>query len=134
MSANRVEFYISGEAANAVTAHAHLRSAATRGGRAKVLGRAEVVDMYLSSDAVGDTPVDAAALGVAVTASEGKLINAPSDADNHFSWKIRSGGNGNIIMALTNAGDANITAYLNVILANGTVLTSPAITFVDNTP
>lgn len=128
--ANKVTIAVGAEAANAITVNLELQTINGRELREKA-----VVDMYLSSDAAGNVPVDAMNNGIVPTAgTNGALVDAPVDAANHFSWKMVSEADGLLDVVLTNAGDADITRYLNVVQANGKVRTSAAITFVDDTP
>lgn len=132
MSANRATITLTAEVANARTAHIALEHADTDAGKLHPETSRQVVDLYLSSDAAGDTPVNPVSGDVVPTAgTNGSMIDKPITGTK-ASWKMIAEAAGMIDVVLTNATDLATTVYLHVILASGKVLTSAAITFLDD--
>lgn len=131
---NAATFTIGAEAANARNVAVQLGSRATAGATPKNVGSKRIVEMYLSSDAAGDTVVNAAGTGIVPTAgAAGKLLD-PSVAAEQATFRMKTNALGLVNVILTNAGDENETVYLNAIMADNKVVTSGPIAFVDDTP
>lgn len=89
---------------------------------ANAIGGKAVVMAYLSSDAAGDTPVataDTVAIG-----TDGSLVSIVSKE----LFMVRSEDDGTFDINVTEA-TASTTYYLNVVMPDGSVVTSDAITF-----
>lgn len=131
---NAATFTIAAEAANAKSVLVQLGSRPLPGNVAKNIGGARVLELYLSSDATGDTIVNPVGTGIVPTdGGEGVLLDAP-EATEQPIWRVKTDATGKVRVLLTNAGDENETVYLNAILADGKVVTSAAIVFADDTP
>lgn len=120
------------EAANARTVSVQLND---RAGTA--MAARSVVGMYLSSDANGDTPIDAIANDVLPTAgTDGAFLGFATDSAlaDGLLFHMVSEADGDIDVVLTNAADAAITVYLHVVLPGGKLSSSAAIAFADDTP
>lgn len=129
MIANRVSFTLGAEVANARTVAVQLKTINQLN-----LNEPAAVKMYLSTDAAGLAPVNPAVNGVVPTDSGAGALVDTTITTTQAGWQSVSSAAGLINLTLTNAADANVTTYLNVILPNGKVVTSSAIAFLDDTP
>lgn len=127
--ANNAVITLGAEAANARTVGIQLQTAVHNN-----LNEPAVVVAYLSSDAAGLAPVNAAGTDIVPTDSGDGAIIDTAVAATHASVRLVSDATGSIELTLTNAGDETETVYLNVVLGNGKLVTSGAIAFVDDTP
>lgn len=127
-----VSFTIGAEAANARNVAVQLKQDRFLD---RNVGSKRVLEAYLSSDAAGDTVVNAAGTGIVPTAgTAGKLLD-PSVASEQATFRLKTNADGKVDVVLTNSADENETVYLNVISPlDGKVHTSAAIAFVDDTP
>lgn len=125
--ANDVSFVIGAETANAITLNLQLLTI-----NGEDLGSKGVVDMYLSSDALGNTVVNAVGTGILFTAGTDGSVIDNAITGTKASVKMVSEDDGDLDVVLTNSGDETETVYVNVVLANGKVKTSGAVAFIDN--
>lgn len=115
--AKDVDFAIGAENANAITVSLQLKDQ-----NGEDLAQRGVVDAYISSSAGGDdlanaiTSIAAGTDGVYMALIAARLFRLVSEED------------GDIDVVLTYSGGA-LTIYLNVILSDGSIVSSPAITF-----
>lgn len=129
----QVEFTIAAEAANVKEVTVQVTQ--DRGQR-RVLGSKRVLEVYLSSDAAGETPTVPASddFGVVTDGGAGALLATPASSAHNVA-KVLTDATGKVDLDLTNAADGGATRYLNVIdPATGKVHTSGAITWADDTP
>ena len=113
---NDASFAIGTEGTNAITVGIQLLN-----GNREIAGKA-VVDVYLSSDAAGDVPV-AAQTSLAL-GTDGSLLGTLIAAT---TLRVLSEADGDIDVVITDTGV--YARYLNVVLPNGSKVTSGAITF-----
>ena len=128
-------FTLGAESANARKVTVQLGSRSTRGGKVRNVGGKRALRLYLSSDAAGDTVVNPTAVAVVPTdGGAGSLLQAHVASEQPI-FEFKTDDTGKLEVTLTNATDANVTTYLNVIdPASGKVVTSGAIAFADDTP
>lgn len=117
---------IAAEAANARTVPVQLKDHAGID-----LANRGVVQMYVSTDATGDAPGDGA-LTIALTAGTDGAILPGADASARATFV--SEADGDIDVVLTDSADGALSVYLHVILSDGTIASSGAIAFADDTP
>lgn len=124
-------FTLGAEVANARAVTVQLKTAAPY---AHNVAAPNVAQFYLSSDAAGLVPVNPVSIDVVPTAgTNGHVIDAPVTGTKD-SFLLVSNATGEVDVVLTNAADAAVTVYLNLILPNNRVLTSGAVAFLDDTP
>lgn len=127
--ANAATLTVGAETANAITVNVQLNQTGDN-----PISQASVVDLYLSSDAAGQTVVNAAGTGIVPTAgADGSMIDT-SITTTQAAWKMVSESDGDLDVVLTNAGDETESVYLNLRLPNSKVVTSTVLAFVDDTP
>lgn len=80
---------------------------------------------YLSNDATGDTLITTAPTGTVVVGTDGLLVADFGAAKKSF-WMVTE-ENGQADLVITEAGAKNM--YLNVVMPDGNVVTSPLIAF-----
>jgi hypothetical protein len=115
---NDVEMVVGAEAAHVINVALQLKDEAGEDYAAR-----GSVQAYLAADANGDTPNTTAPDGVDVIGTDGLAL--PIVAGKHF--QLVSESDGDIDLDITESGAA--TMYLIVILPNGTLVASEAITF-----
>lgn len=125
----RATLTISAEAANSRTVAVQLQN----GSGVDLVNRG-VVEMYLSSDSAGDTPIASTASDSVITSGTDGAVVSASAATGVNATMFVSEVDGDIDVVITNATDQAKTVYLNVIMPNGKIVTSSAIAFVDDTP
>jgi hypothetical protein len=112
---------LSAEAANARTQPIQLKDAAGND-----LANRAVVEVFVSSDANGDTPADGA-LTITLTAGTDGAVLPGADASARATFVCEADGDLDVI--LTDGAAAVATVYLHVILPDGTLASSGAIAF-----
>lgn len=128
----KVDFTIAAEAANARAVTIQLRQDRYL---QRNLGSKRALEAYLSSDAAGLAPVDAAQADVVPTVgAAGELLRAPSaGVDKGFA--LLTDAAGKVDLVLTNSEDSTDQVYVNVVdPATGKVHTSGLVAFADDTP
>lgn len=130
-----VTFTLGAEAANARAVAVQLGSRPLAGSTPRNIASKRALRMYLSTDAAGDTFVNAANTGIVPTdGGAGNVLQAPVSSEQPI-FEFKTNASGKVDVTLTNAGDETETVYLNVIdPTNGKVVTSGAIAFADDTP
>ena len=111
-------FTVGTEAANAINTVIRLFDRANGGAIEERCG----VTWYLSSDATGDTISAAPQTGTAI-GTDGLLM----EWTNNVSGWVISESNGNIDITITDTGTP--TYYINLVMPDGKIYTSAAITF-----
>lgn len=128
-------FTLGAEAANARKATVQLGSRSTRGGAVRNVTGKRALRLYLSSDAAGDTVVNPAAVSIVPTDGGAGVLLQAHVASEQPIFEFKTDATGKLEITLTNATDATVTTYLNVIdPASGKVITSGPIAFADDTP
>ena len=128
--AKRAAFTIGAEAADAIEVAIQFSD-----DESDPLTGVTAVEVYLSSDADGEVPIDAAGVPDMIPSDggPGAILSTPQ-ANVQLGWRLLTDSAGAVEVVLTNAGDGADTVYLNAVLPNGKVVTSGAITFADDTP
>lgn len=88
-----------------------------------------VLTAYFSTDADGDAPGDGLATINLTAGANGSLVSADDNAATFVTEP-----DGTLDVVLTDAADADETVYLHVALPDGSIASSVAIAFVDDTP
>ena len=115
-------FSIAAEAGEAIVVSIQLQDAA-----GSDMATASCVFAYLSADSAGQTA--ASSTGLTITSGTDGLTQVLVDSNTQNNLLLTSEADGDIDVTITDASTGTTTNYLNVIMPNGSISTSGAITF-----